>query len=416
MLSSKNAKSILLILAAVEMLSVTYMLMLPALAWLASVLNLLAGVGISILLLRAPGKDSQRQIQYPLRSSFNSYMILISAAFIFFIGKNILSNIPMNYKVADMLPIIKVMNRRFLDGQWDQVYNPIPEIWNGIKPIYLPAMWVPFSAAVMLNIDLRWITMISLWLSWIACISWLRPKKKDGNDLFYLSILFLFLGWLLLGDERHGYISFSEEPLVAFYYILLVYALINEQYWLIGIGTFLCFFSRYALIGWVPAFMIYLIQCGKMKQLVIFMSSGLICLLLLVILPFGWNAFEQFFHLPAEYIKFAGNIWKDYPEVYTDGPGLAKFFGPGRMGQLHLTLIILTIMIPCLLALYSYYRKKNQDNSNIPLATLKLTVVIFYNFIDVPFLYLFYTSCFISLFTAGYFLRAEEYRPVSAQA
>ena len=40
-------------------------------------------------------------------------------------------------------------------------------------------------------------------------------------------------------------------------------------------------------------------------------------------------------------------------------------------------------------------RKKVMEN--IPLAALKLSSVIFYNFIDVPYLYLFYTSSFISL-------------------
>jgi hypothetical protein len=38
---------------------------------------------------------------------------------------------------------------------------------------------------------------------------------------------------------------------------------------------------------------------------------------------------------------------------------------------------------------------------------MKISLVIFYNFIDVPYLYLFYTSTLVSLVIAMYFLRTE---------
>jgi hypothetical protein len=193
MLSPKNAKTILLILVTVEISSVTYLLILPGLAWLASILNLLAGIGISFILLQCPASDSSRPIQYPVRSPFNKYIIVLAGVFIFFVGRNIMASMPMDYRNADMLPIIQVMNQRFLGGHWSQVYDPIPEIWNGIKPIYLPAMWIPFSPAVLLNIDLRWITICCLWLSCTACISWIRLGKKNRSDWSLLTILLLLL-------------------------------------------------------------------------------------------------------------------------------------------------------------------------------------------------------------------------------
>jgi len=42
-------------------------------------------------------------------------------------------------------------------------------------------------------------------------------------------------------------------------------------------------------------------------------------------------------------------------------------------------------------------RRYAQQYNNVALATLKLTIVVMYAFIDVPYLYLFYTSSFISL-------------------
>ncbi len=47
--------------------------------------------------------------------------------------------IPIDPDYADMLPVIKVMNERFLSGHWKQVYDPIAEIWNGTSQfIFLP--------------------------------------------------------------------------------------------------------------------------------------------------------------------------------------------------------------------------------------------------------------------------------------
>lgn len=68
----------------------------------------------------------------------------------------------MDYHDADMLPIIKIMNRRLINGQRLYVYDTIPEIWKGIQPVYLPAMWMPFGIPTLLNIDLRWLTAVCL--------------------------------------------------------------------------------------------------------------------------------------------------------------------------------------------------------------------------------------------------------------
>lgn len=45
---------------------------------------------------------------------------------------------------------------------------------------------------------------------------------------------------------------------------------------------------------------------------------------------------------------------------------------------------------------------------NLPLVMLKVTMVIFYSFIDVPYLYLFYTSSYVSLIAITYFIMQEE--------
>jgi hypothetical protein len=44
----------------------------------------------------------------------------------------------------------------------------------------------------------------------------------------------------------------------------------------------------------------------------------------------------------------------------------------------------------------------NQDH--LPFAALKLTLVVFYTLVDVPYLYLFYTGSFVSLFLVTHIL------------
>ena len=45
--------------------------------------------------------------------------------------------------------------------------------------------------------------------------------------------------------------------------------------------------------------------------------------------------------------------------------------------------------------------------ANIPLAALKISLVVFYCFIDVPYQYLFYTSSFVSLIALALLMREE---------
>jgi hypothetical protein len=66
---------------------------------------------------------------------------------------------------------------------------------------------------------------------------------------------------------------------------------------------------------------------------------------------------------------------------------------------------LLSFIVPIAFVLYCFNRGKRKAASNIPLATLKLSVVVFYCFIDVPYLYLFYTSSFVSLLMVAAALR-----------
>ena len=59
--------------------------------------------------------------------------------------------------------------------------------------------------------------------------------------------------------------------------------------------------------------------------------------------------------------------------------------------------------------IYAVRRGRN----NVPLAALKLSLVIFYCFIDVPYLYLFYTSSLVSLIILALATRDAETAPAA---
>ena len=311
--------------------------------------------------------------------------------------------IPIDITNADMLPIIKVMGERFVAGHPKQVYDTIPEIWHGIQPIYLPAMWLPYVPAIALHIDMRWVTMAGVLFSFSIFQFLYRPEIHRYLS-FFMGVLAFLLFWWIMADNTPGIVSVSEEGVVIAYFVLLVLSLTSGNPWLIGITASLCMLSRYSLVGWIPAYTLYLILQKRWRHIGIFTFTGILCFILLFLLPVGGQTFMRLAKLPGNYIPFAARVWHDSPEVFSTAPGLAWFFGPKRIALLHRLLVGLSFVVPAAFVLYAYKKGKK----NIPLAALKLSLVIFYCFIDVPYLYLFYTSSLVSLIIVTMVIRTRD--------
>ncbi len=327
----------------------------------------------------------------------------------FFLSRYWLRAIPVDVYTADMLPIMKVMDRRFLSGEWNHVYDTIPEIWQGIRPIYLPAMWMPFAIPTLLNLDVRWLTVVCLLFAFTVFFHILHFRRHEAFAVFLSFIAAMLFWWLMTQNDLHGFVSVSEEGVVVAYYVILVWSLLSGNIVLTGIAASLCLLSRYSLIGWVPAFALYLLLSKKYRNGIIFATIGLGMLLVLFIIPFGWQPFMRLIHLPEYYIDFAGKVWKSSPEVFANSMGFAKFFGPKGTTILHRLLVVLAFSVPLLFIAGVYYlKKKGRMLNNVPLATLKVSLVIFYSFLDVPYLYLFYTSSFVSLVAVCFFVAGHH--------
>ena len=401
---------------AIETFSATYFLKIPHAAPFCAIGYCIAGIGIATGLLSSPelqlprltrSHKDKRSIHYRL------VLIVLLALAIHNLSVLWFDELPFDINYADMLPIIKVMGQRFASGHSRQVYDTIPWIWNGVQPIYLPAMWLPFVPAVILDIDLRWITVASIFLSFCIFI-WLYRPVRDSYKSFFTGALALLLFLWLFADNTSGVITASEEGVVIAYYTLLVLSLLSRNPLLIGISASLCMLSRYAFIGWIPAYLGYLLLERKGRQAAIFVVTGLACFVLLFLLPVGWPTFLRLAKLPGNYIEFASRVWRDSPSVFSSGPGLAFFFGPKGIYLLHTLLIILSFLVPISVMLFCYTRRKKKEMANIPLALLKISLVVFYTFIDVPYMYLYYTSSFVSLILVTLVIQQRDPVPSGA--
>lgn len=200
-------------------------------------------------------------------------------------------------------------------------------------------------------------------------------------------------------------IELSEEGVVFFYYALLVAAIICANPWLLGVSIALCLMSRYSFAGWIPFAVLLLILQAKISYLVkTAIAAGLVILILMI--PFGVHPFLQHLHLHQQYIAHAQRVWHDNPEFYTEDLGMAKFFGPHHVLLLHYILEAGSFGVP-LLFLW-FVRKKNIPVPNLLLAGLQLTLTFFYNFLDVTYLYLYYTPVFVSVAIASWSISRNQ--------
>lgn len=396
----KKRKFILAVCFFLETWCVTYALKNPTLLNIASILYIICGILICCLTVSFPELD-QPAPSFTSRKflMYKWFSIIATAFFIFYFTRYWIRDTPLTFYAADMIPIMKVQAERFLDGQWSSVYDPIPEIWGGIQPIYLPSMWIPFCSALLMHIDLRWLPAFGLFVS-IALWIW-QWKNNLENWMLLVIVAAVGLVWWIVHEPSHNFIRLSEEGIVVFYYSLLALSLRFVNLKMVGISIALCLLSRYTLVGWLPALVIILLfMRHNPKGLLQIISAALIVILFLLIMPFGIKPLLIAWHLPGQYIEHAIRVWKDNPEYFQNSIGLAKFFGPNRILVLHDTLIVASFTFPTIFVLICYFYEKRTGKklSHISLSSLKISVVTTLCLIDVPYPYLFFTSSFVSLF------------------
>lgn len=363
---------------------------------------MLSGLAIAFLLLYIPPLQLIPPRKYPHKQWIVKLLVIIILLPVsYFFSRKIMDATPLGIESADMLPIIKVMGQRFLNGDLHAIYSPIPEIWGGIQPIYLPALWMAFLPALIFEFDMRWITVAGIWLSIILVLYPVLVKVRNILTLLIPATILLLLGWLHF-DHVNNVIRLTEEGVIFFFYSLMVYVLVSGKPWLIGIGAAFCLLSRYALIGWIPCAAIFWLWNKEYLYVAKVFFAGSFIILLLLIIPFGCSVLEMLIKVPGHYTEHAQIVWERNPEYFYHSLGMAKFFGSSGIANLHLVLVVGTFLCPLLFFGYYLFEKKaGRQTNNFLLASFQLSITFFYNFLDVSYLYLYYTPVFVSLVIAS---------------
>lgn len=389
---------VLFFLVIVEVLSQTFWFELGNKKNL-SLLYFASGILISIIPLF---KINFPQVHSGKKYYWLSWLILLMFfAFLLFSTHSILEKWLLNYKVADMLPIIEIMGRRWLNGE--AVYAAIPEIWGGMQPVYLPAMWLPYVPALAFDFDLRWINVFAIIIG-LSFFFHLFSKNRDRSPLSLLC--FVPLGLLLwyIFKVNSSLFAMTEEPVVIAYYLFLGYALLQRNPLMLGLSLAFCFLSRYTLAFWAVPFLAYSFffiskKVGICTSLALLISSGL-----LLAVSQGMSQFDLFIDLQSNYLADLNDPDKKWGIIKTinENLGLAKFIAYENLPILHRCLLWGSLLLPVLAFMFFHFCKtgwlKAGCNEHLfYICSLKLSLVYFYNMLPQPYSYLFYTSTFLSI-------------------
>ncbi len=390
-------------LVLLETLCHTYWLRMYDRAWI-SVLYLGSGMGVGLipLLWNSPiEKQLSRwtslltRIIWLAGISYLCYFLYLKSPWIF-------NTFPIDIRIADMLPVMRVMGWRWLEG--NEIYAEIPEFWGGTFPIYLPAFWMPYVPALYFGFEMRWISEIFIIIGCVFAFRVFDPTSKQHPfSLLAFIPLFLIIRFVMLLDFR--LVAISQEGIVIGYYLFLAYTLTTNNPYLQGLAIALCLLSRYVFTFWVPMYLIYIFLFHSKRSALITLGTTVALWMLFMVYTGAIEHLGFFSQMPKVYLEAVQdplNNWK-YRPIFEDSLGMARFFSADSLVWMHRGLFILSFLVPFTLLLINYKRSQPICKEMFALCSLKLTLVVFYNLLIIPALYLFYTNTFFSFAVLFYY-------------
>lgn len=358
----------------------------------------LSGVLIGIIPLFRYEKPVLRVNTRPL-ANLNKIFLYAAYLFLFVLLYQfvyMIDSYRLNFRDADMLPSISILGKRWLSGK--EVYTPLTEI-NRPEVLYGPGFWLPYLVPTLLKTDIRW-TSFFFFILGIGFL-WYQAGKEKLNWVVQAGLyLIILLACYFYFFDIWADLRLTQEPLIIAYYLLLGYILLQNKnkkhQWLwAGLMIGLCLLSRFSFLLWVPFYLIYLWKYEGIKKAVQVSSVVGIIVVLLFIVPFGIDGIKKFATLPS----FQAN---QMAERFAQAPrdtelGMAKFFSSKdgwfiyNLQRGFSLLIMATGIITVLLS------PKWIDKTWLPIAFLKIILVFFCNFLQIPYSYLFGPSTFLSL-------------------
>ena len=370
-------------------------------------------IGISLLWISFQNKESPKHLELqkiPMHHLIVPALLTLSGIIAAgLILKPVFSAFPIDIydvKYSDIIPQVGFLVKRFLNGEFP--YQTISEWGYDLRPTYLPLQWLPFSIADILSFDYRWIPfgILAIGIIWFEMKIIQAPISILKKVL--LSLIPVILWVALILDEKMVF-ALTIESLIAGYYLILALTLSSKSNIVIAVGLLLCLFSRYAIILWVPMFIITLFFENKKSaiRISIYLFIGF---LVIYGIPFLYQDPSIFLEGYLHHTSAALGEWKrmtyqvgSKPNHLFKGVGLAAFFYDFIDGSLMHRLNVLryfhlAVSISCPLILgFLYYKMRGNINYRLfLLASLKVYLCFFYGFIQIPYTYLFITPLFVS--------------------
>lgn len=314
-------------------------------------------------------------------------------------------------KTSDVIHQACTLAQRFFERE--KVYQTIHYSGYDLEPTYLPFTWIPFLLTHLLNIDPRLIC-IFLWGGIMAWGLWWRYRQElSVNQLSFFSLLFALI-IALFSQYNPEDVSVTVELLHAFYYGLLIYGLATQQLWIIGLALVLILLSRYGLVLWLPVpALLYFIYESRRKTLLLF--AGVFAgVFLFYVLPFlVWeHDFSAFLRGFQYYNQAAVGEWKPHTWQQPTDPPYHLFRGIGLAGWAYRLLggsleekIATFKLLQYVLAFGSVVvggwlvvkaLKKGMNLTWGMIWSLKVYLLFFYQFILIPYTYLFLVPITVS--------------------
>lgn len=377
--------------------------------YLSPVLIFLTSIFIGIYPLLYPADNSGFHSQKTHKTLIiNSIILILFFILTIVLYKDILHRYPVDPQKSDIIPTVDILSKRFVSGEYP--YKIINDYGYHLPPTYLPFHWFPFIISTSLNIDHRWIPL-SFWIVSIIFYEFMLFKSLPGNLIRILASVLPFLQILIFILDFPHMFAVSIELLPASWYIWFSLALISRKIIFQSVTIALPLLSRFSFLLWLPVYAVSLLKEQKFKKILLFLSVVMIIIMFVYVLPFLSKDPESFQNGMKYYSQSAIGEWslKDYqqenekPVHLFRGVGFACFFYDFYSGNissgihaLRITLLTIGILTSAVLIFLFLRKKEFRHSSLFLLAGLKISLTVFYSFIQVPYVYLQIVPVFIS--------------------
>ena len=310
---------------------------------------------------------------------------------------------------SDVIPTLQAYNKRLLNNQY--VYALVPYRGYQVVPNYLPMQWLPYLPAEWLQIDYRLYGLIYYLIAFAGIIVFSIRKNVNLVEVV-LRTMAPFFPVIMYAYYDLGTLTMSIEQVIVVYYAFLAMALFTKRWWVLAIAISFCLLSRFSFVYWLPFLIIYAFYQFHWKQAIFMGMFVLLFALGIYVIPFMSKDPTIFMRgiqyyvdaAPYEWIQKGWQQGTEPPYHLAKGLGFNIYFNDFWKGSLTAKIAAcrhFQLAICLFIALFSGYimikKKSNLSAPYLALISLKIYMVFFYQFIQVPYIYLQWVTIGISM-------------------